>query len=199
MSKDWLLLKHRDRFASTTALPDVSVLSGRTVQEVRDGESHLEEITRALKQSQALKRDPKLANLSPMLCQAADEVPDGKEWIYEIKYDGYRLLSEKRDSAICLQSRRGHDVSAQFPEIVRALKLLPCQSAIFDGEVIVEDERGRSHFERLARRAKVSRPADIARAEIAEPVRYAIFDLLAFGGFDLRPLPLILRKQLLRR
>ncbi len=196
--KEWLLLKHRDRFATVEKLPDTSVLSGRTVEEVRDGHARAEMTRTALGELGAKPGAVKFSAVTPMLAESRDQVPEGKEWLYEIKYDGYRLLAEKQGK-VKLQSRRGHDVSAQFPEIVRALKLLPCQSAIVDGEVIVQDEKGRPDFERLAARAKIFRATDIARAEISEPVRYVIFDLLALDGFDLRDLPLLARKEILRK
>jgi bifunctional non-homologous end joining protein LigD len=84
-----------------------------------------------------------------------------------------------------------------YPEIARALRALAPGELVLDGEVVAFDAEGRPSFQRLARRIHAQRPHDIKRASIEVPVTYLVFDLLQLGDLDLRPLPLLARKQLL--
>jgi bifunctional non-homologous end joining protein LigD len=86
-----------------------------------------------------------------------------------------------------------------FPEVARAVRALPFAGLVLDGEVVVLDEEARPSFQRLQKRALLQRTADIQRAAVELPATYYAFDLLAFEDFDLRPLPLLERKALLRR
>lgn len=123
------------------------------------------------------------------------ETSDGpftrKGWLFELKYDGFRLLAEKvEDGAVRLAYRSGRDATRIFPEITEAVADLPYRSLLLDGEAVILDESGRPDFQLLQRRAQRS-AADVP------PVLF-VFDLLAFEGYDLRPLPLSDRKAILR-
>jgi bifunctional non-homologous end joining protein LigD len=98
-----------------------------------------------------------------------------------------------------LLTRKGNDIAAAFPELARALAALPFEGFIFDAELVVPDEAGRPSFQRLQNRVRVSRALEVRRAAVEAPAVLYVFDLLAFEGYDLRPLPLERRKALLEQ
>ncbi|HEY9507874.1 MAG TPA: DNA ligase D [Gemmatimonadales bacterium] len=199
--KDWLLIKERDGWA--TPDPDEpapqSVLSGLTVEELGEGGDRGDVIRRELTRVGAPRRpvDPKAVKL--MLAEPADAAFSRKDWLFEPKLDGYRVLAARAQGEPRLLSRNGNDCGSSFPEIVRAVAALPFDRLILDGEVVALDENGRPSFQRLQGRARLSRPIDIRHATVSTPVTYYGFDLLGFEDFDLRPLPLGVRKAILRR
>src|SRR4029453_16516128 len=122
--------------------------------------------------------------------------------LFELKYDGYRVLAsrhgeENGQARAELRYRSGLDASHLFPEIARAVRSLPVEDLLIDGEVVVLDESGRPSLQPLQKRAQLHRTGDIARGAIEHSATYFVFDLLAGEGFDLRPLPLVRRKALL--
>ena len=134
-----------------------------------------------------------------MLAETREQAFTKKGWIWEIKYDGYRVLASREGSEARLTYRHGIDATAIFPEIARALRALPFESLVVDGEIVVNDEKGKPNFGKLQKRALLSRPADIERATVELPAVFYGFDLPACEGFDLRKLPLLERKALLAR
>ena len=116
-----------------------------------------------------------------MLAEARDEPPSGEGWLFEIKYDGYRLLASREEGKPALRFRGGGDASAAFPEITRVLAGLPYDRILLDGEVVVLDDEGRPSFGRLQKRARLTRRPDIDRASLELPAVLFVFDLLAFG------------------
>ncbi|HEY2736960.1 MAG TPA: DNA ligase, partial [Thermoanaerobaculia bacterium] len=119
-------------------------------------------------------------------------------WLFELKYDGFRMLAERRAGTPRLLYRSGHDATAIFPEIARAVAALPCD-LVLDGEAVSLDETGRPVFQLLQRRALRTRRIDVEQAAVATPATFFAFDLLVCEGYDLRPLPLAERKDLLAR
>jgi bifunctional non-homologous end joining protein LigD len=119
-------------------------------------------------------------------------------WIFEIKYDGYRALAARENGKGRLIYRRGMDASAIYPDITRALKALPFE-LIMDCEIAILDPNGKPSFNRLQRRGMLTRPAEIERTAVELPATLFIFDLLAIEGYDLRGLPLLERKALLQQ
>src|SRR6267378_1970175 len=115
-------------------------------------------------------------------------------WLFELKLDGYRVRAARDGGEAQLITRNGHDIAETFPEIARALAALPYDDVILDGELVVPDDAGRPSFQRLQNRARVSRALDVRRAAVETPALLYAFDLLAFAGYDLRPLPLERRK-----
>src|SRR5205814_3417074 len=89
--------------------------------------------------------------------------------------------------------------SAAFPELIRPIAALPYSSLIMDGELVILDEQGRPSFQRLQNRARIGRAPDIRLASVETPGTLYLFDLMAVEGFDLRSLPLVKRKALLRK
>ena len=112
-----------------------------------------------------------------------------KEWVYELKFDGYRVLAEFGGGSAQMKTRSGADCTAWFPEVAKSLASVKGGPHICDGEVCVLDDLGRSNFDLLQDRARRRRSY-----EGADPVTYCVFDLLEEGGKDLTGLPLLKRK-----
>ena len=136
-----------------------------------------------------------------MLAEARDAAFTRPGWLWELKYDGFRLLAGRDGGAAQLRYRHGMDSTATFPEIARAVAALPgdIDGFVLDGEVVVQDENTHPRFGLLQKRALLQRRTDIQRAAVELPATLFAFDLLAFEDFDLRSLPLVERKALLRR
>ena len=198
--KEWLLIKERDGHAAASAeLPGESVLSGLTVEELGEGRSPAAAIAAEAARLAAPRRAVKLDAKLLMLAETADAPFSRAGWLFELKLDGYRVLAGKEGGEAKLLTRNGHDCGVSFPEVERAVRALPVERAIVDGEVVALDAEGRPSFQRLQGRAKITRTLDVRRAVVDTPVTYFAFDLLAAEGYDLRPLPLADRKALLRR
>ena len=131
---------------------------------------------------------PRLRFIEPQLASPVDKPPVGKHWIHEIKHDGYRcqVLLERGQARVF--TRNGYDWSDRYPSIVRAATNLRCQSAIIDGEAIVQDGNGASDFEALG---------SALRRQPHSIILYA-FDLLHLDGKDLRQVTLIERRANLK-
>jgi bifunctional non-homologous end joining protein LigD len=98
-----------------------------------------------------------------------------------------------------MRYRRGHNANDAFPEIVRALRLWPCDEMILDGEIVVLDAQSKPQFQSLQKRFMLRRPNDIEQATVTNPVTYMVFDILALNGYDLRTLSLEQRKSILKQ
>ena len=200
--KDWLLYKKKDSWArqGEPSFGEESILSGLTVEELRDGQTRALEISQELRRLRAPQGAVDPVKLELMLCETAEKPFSSKDWIFELKYDGYRLVAARRsDGSAFLRYRNGQDVTAIFPELAHAVRALPCGEAVLDGEAVVLDDAGRPDFGRLQERGQIRKPLDAERAAVAHPVTLVLFDLLGFEGHDLRGLPLMKRKELLRR
>jgi len=196
---EWLFIKERDGYtASAGNLSEQSVLSGLTVEDLKAGRTPAQEIRDELSRLSVPQREVDAATLRPMLAEAREKPFNAPGWLFELKLDGYRTLAS-RDRTSRVLSRNGNDLSACFPEIVQALKALPFERLVLDGELVALDEQGRPNFQRLQQRAQLRRALDIRHAAVDCPVTFYAFDLLAFEGFDLRGLPLSTRKRLLQR
>jgi bifunctional non-homologous end joining protein LigD len=199
--RDWLLIKKPDAFASDAVDPhaDTSVLSGLTLEERRDGSPRLAELARAIAKSDAPRREVSASELSPMLAERILQPFSSPDWLFEVKYDGYRMIGAREGERASLLTRNGRAAAGRFPEIARALAALPVSRVIVDGEIALTDAEGRPSFALLQQRAALSGAIEIAAAAVASPVTYFVFDLLAFGEFDLRDVPLRTRKEWLAR
>ena len=117
------------------------------------------------------------------------EIPKSKDWLFEIKYDGYRILSFLQNGKTKLVTRNGQDYTKKFTNISDSLNKIRCSSCILDGEVVAFDEYGRSDFGLLQKKIKGGN----------NEFFYVVFDILALDGEDLRTRPLIERKKILER
>lgn len=121
---------------------------------------------------------------------------DRVDWIFELKYDGFRAILGKHGSEMHLFTRNGNDLLPCFPEIKACLKSLP--DAVIDGELVVLDDAGRAQFIPLRRRAFMRKRVNIDYAAKVEPAAVFAFDLVSLRGNDLRALPLHVRKAMLQ-
>ncbi len=169
-----------------------------TLEELEEGSARAEELRKELRRLGAPRTPVKPEAVKLMLAETRAQPFTDPEWLFELKYDGYRVLAAREDDAARLLYRRGHDSTAVFPEVARAVSGLPFARLILDGEVVCLDDKARPSFQRLQRRSLLQRTTDIARAALELPATLCVFDLLGFEDFDLRPLPLVERKRLLR-
>jgi bifunctional non-homologous end joining protein LigD len=116
-----------------------------------------------------------------------DDVPDGDDWIFEVKFDGYRAISAVRGEKARIFTRGGLDWTSHFPSVARALSRLDLDGALLDGEIVAIDEQGRNDFGALQNALNTS-----------ASLSYFVFDLLELEGKSLRRLPLVERKEKLR-
>jgi DNA ligase D-like protein (predicted ligase) len=123
--------------------------------------------------------------IEPMECLAVSKLPEGTDWVYEIKLDGYRAEAIRTSKGVSFLSRNGKSLSKKFPYIVDALKELPLDTVI-DGELVALDAAGRPEFNRLQNYTGT-----------AEHIRYFVFDVIVLKGRDLTRLPFNERRTLL--
>ncbi|HYG69205.1 MAG TPA: DNA ligase, partial [Anaeromyxobacteraceae bacterium] len=145
------------------------------------------------------KRRVGAAGEKPMIAEARDTPFSSEDWLFELAYDGYRLVGRRDGTAATLRYRSGVDATALWPEIVTALETLPVDDAVLDGELVVLDPDGRPSPEALEERARLAGAAEIAAAAVRTPATWWVFDVLGLGGLDLRPLALRDRKRILER
>lgn len=126
---------------------------------------------------------------SAQLATLSQKIPKGKDWIFEIKYDGYRMLTFVEKNKVKILSRNNVDYTKKFNNISSSLKNIQENSFVLDGEIVSFDENGRSDFGLLQENIKKKK----------EDFFYVVFDLLALNGEDLRAVPLIERKAKLER
>ncbi|MBI3630115.1 MAG: DNA ligase D [Candidatus Rokubacteria bacterium] len=196
--KDWLLIKKADAAVSDVELTErypESVLSGLTIEEVREGASRLAQVRAYLRKIKAPRGGVTAREAGVMLATLVDEVPEGPGWLFEIKYDGVRVLAVRRDGSVKLYGRSGQLVTGRYPEIARALAALPVDDFVIDGEIVALDEANRPSFQLLQSRMGLTDPRDVERAMGEVPVTGVFFDCLAVDGHDLRGLPLAARKD----
>ena len=198
----WLLIKERDAYedpeGGTGDYPDESILSGLTVDELGEGGDFGARIRERCGAAGAVRGAVSASTVKVMNAEPRETPFSRAGWVFEVKYDGYRLVGEAGDGEAKLISRNGNDLTRVFPEVARVLARLPYRAAVLDGEVVVNDAGGIPSFELIQKRGRLQREGDIARAAVALPATYYAFDLLAFEGYDLRGLPLLGRKELLR-
>jgi bifunctional non-homologous end joining protein LigD len=184
--KQWLLIKHKDRFAGVDTLlaQNTSVLSGVTLDEIASEEARERMSANLLAPTGPEESMP--AQVLPMLADSGDEPKSHVDWMYEPKLDGYRVIAYIEGETVFLQSRRGVDLTALFPEVVAELKDQHIDGMILDGEIVALDKDGRPSFNALQNRAQVKSPKELATAQRESPVIYLCFDLLHFAGLNLR-------------
>jgi bifunctional non-homologous end joining protein LigD len=209
----WLILKTgADAKAPTKKAEDESVKTGRTMNQIaedRDAEwqSNREadesptskfkaRIRETLKKKEvghsALPNLPpaKPRFIEPMKAKLAEKAPATGDWIYELKFDGFRAIAVKIDKKVSLFSRNEKKLDARFPEIVDAVEKLPVNECVIDGEIVALDEKGRSSFQLLQAHEMEGKKS---------PLYFYAFDLLQLEGKNLMSLPLEVRKKALEQ
>lgn len=197
----WLFIKERDAYLdpekSTEDYPDDSIYSGLTVDEFPYADEYAEGMKQEAEEAGAQEGVVRAKDVDLVLATAQDTPFSRDGWIFEIKYDGYRLLAERSGREAFLRSRKGHDLTATFPEIARAVRGLPYEDLVLDGEVVVNGPDGLPSFSKLQRRGRILNKDDALRSSVELPAVYHAFDLLGVEGHDLRGLPLLERKRIL--
>lgn len=176
---NWLLLKEKDEYVKNSdgiAEFITSIRTGRTMEEIEKGEA--EKIT----------KNP-FDKVDVQVAQLVNRIPEEDDWIYEMKYDGYRIIAFVESNSVRLITRNGNDYQKRFSDI--ALSLMEWaggRAMILDGEMVITDASGKTDFQALQHYMKNSR---------SQKLTYIVFDLLALDGEDLRDRNLIDRKEML--
>lgn len=174
---NWLLIKDRDDFAesddSLASRFDTSVVSGRTFASILKG---------AATKPRSPETPPTF--IAPMLCTAASAPPMGDGWLFEMKYDGYRLQLAVGDGTVALRTRSGLDWTDRFPDIANAAKLFPVRSTVLDGEAVVFGKDGLADYPKLVAAIKHG----------GTGVQFVAFDLLRLDDRSLTQYPLSYRR-----
>jgi bifunctional non-homologous end joining protein LigD len=199
----WFLIKKGDEYASNTKdilEEDKSVVSGRSLAEINKFDAY------AIKAQSEKKKDiwysqPKDLNLhdapihnlpdviKPMLAESAEKAFDDNEFIFEMKWDGYRAIADVEAGKVKLYSRNNINYEEKFAPVFESLKKFP-GNAVLDGEIVMLDRDGKPKFQWIQ-----DYPASRKEGELV----YYVFDLLSLNGHDLTNLPLIKRKELLKQ
>lgn len=184
--KQWLLLKHKDRFAdaSDVVSRSRSVICGLTLDELPPTGTPGRIDAARLAPTGPAESMPK--KLEPMLAEIGEVAQSDPQWLYEPKVDGYRVIAFVDNGTVRLQSRRGIDLTVPFPEIVTDLAAQAIDTMILDGEIVALGPDGRPSFNALQNRTQLKTPTEIAQAQRESPVIFLCFDLLHYGGLDLR-------------
>ena len=144
-------------------------------------------------------KTPMPTYVEPMLATLASKPFDSPDWLFELKMDGIRALVIKDGEKFEMRTRNDRPLTQRFPALASALKEVPGDAVILDGEIVALDSEGHSHFELIQPRIHLSRARDIAEADERIPVHFYAFDLLYLNGFDLTRFPLEQRKAVLRK
>jgi bifunctional non-homologous end joining protein LigD len=137
---------------------------------------------------------PMPATIRPMLAESIDEPFDGAEWLFEIKWDGYRAIAFIEEGKVRLVSRNQNDLTPRYPELKDLPRFIKAKTAILDGEVVALDEQGRASFSLMQQRTGFRPGGRRAAAKADVPVLYYAFDLLYLDGYDWRRVRLEERK-----
>ena len=177
--ENWLLFKERDEYAKgADELSGLvtSVRTGRSMAEIEAG-------------GDARRTQNPFHQADVQLAQLVHEIPAGADWLYELKYDGYRILAYLEGNGVRLVSRNGNDYTGRFHAVADSLsKWADGRAMVLDGEMVVVGADGRTDFQALQR--------SLRNPEGNAPT-YIVFDLLALEGADFRTRPLVERKELL--
>lgn len=174
---NWLLLKEKDEYANTIdkiSEFSTSIRTGRTMTEIETG------------QDEKIIKNP-FNSTSVQLAKLVKNVPESDDWLYELKYDGYRILAFVEGNSIRLITRNSNDYTKNFQSIASSLiDWAQGRAMILDGEMVITDSSGKTDFQAMQNYMKNHRVKNLT---------YIIFDLLALDGEDLRGRPLIDRKK----
>lgn len=174
---NWLLLKERDNLVlseSGIKAFTTSIRTGRSMEEIERGED------------EKFIANP-FSKVDVQLAKLVRSIPKEEDWLYELKYDGYRMVAFVEANRVRLMTRNGHDYTHRFPSIASSLTDLAAGRAmVLDGEVVITDETGKTDFQAL--QSYLKHPNN-------QSLTYIIFDLLALDGNDIRGNNLLERKK----
>jgi bifunctional non-homologous end joining protein LigD len=173
--------------ASSSGAP---VVSTKAKKHVSSAHSAAESLQGAVRKSMP-------AAIHPMLATSVEKPFDNPEWLFEIKWDGYRAVSFIQDGKVRLVSRNQNDLTGEFPELHELSASVKAKNAVLDGEIVVLDEQGRASFSLMQQRTGIRKGGRRTGARRELRVVYYIFDLIYLDGYDLRQVALEERKQAL--
>jgi bifunctional non-homologous end joining protein LigD len=201
VENQWLLIKKTDAHSSPDrdVLSDspLSVLSGLSVDELANAKEIAQQVEESAARLGAPVGEIDLHGFVPMLCSTDVTSLDDPNRLYELKLDGVRIVASRHAESVVLRYRQGRLATPTFPEIVRALRALPGERLVLDGEIVAFDPAGKPRFQRLAPRLGAAKPLEVERAGAEVPVVFIVFDLLQIGARVLDKVPLLQRKALL--
>jgi bifunctional non-homologous end joining protein LigD len=195
-SKDWLLLKHKDRYANwkENVLDEGdSVISGLSIEDLERGVRPKSRM-KAENLIPAHKPEAFPSKLKPMMATLADQPFDDPDWVFEPKLDGVRVLVYIKGDSVQMISRNGLDLSSQFPALCRNLQEQYTRGMVIDAE-IVAFENGQASFNSMLKRLHLKDRSALEQMDAVIPCVLYVFDLLHFEGFDLRSRPLTERRR----
>ena len=208
---NWFLIKKRDEAARPghdVTEEDRSVLSGRTMEEIATGTGRVWHSNRGgggggaegagLVDLARARKATVPSSLLPMLATPEKRAFDSDDWQFEVKLDGFRVMSQVRNGKVKLLSRRGLDATRQFPELQSLGTLLRAGDAMLDGEVVALDEDGLPSFGRLQERTGWKGGKTSREPHPTIPILYYVFDLVHWEGYSLLDVPLRERRKLLQ-
>ncbi len=189
-SKSWLLIKKKDPYATSADVldNDRSVVSGKTVAEISPSSGPSEHGAEVDSGNRRAKLVAMPHHIRPMLAISGSKPFNHPEWLFEIKWDGYRAIAETGKGGAKLYSRNQTPLSRAFPPVVDSLKRLECE-AVLDGEVVAVNAQGVPDFQMLQEYKKSGKGR----------LLYYVFDILHYQGRDVTGLPLVKRKELLKK
>lgn len=172
--KNWLLIKHKDAEAVNTIYDAEKHVNGTStipIQSIRHG-----------------KAEKLKTFIKPMLASVGEAPFDDKEWLFELKWDGYRAIADLRKKELKFYSRNGIDFSGRFPSIARSLEKIkiPC---VLDGEIVLLNEKNLPDFQKL----------QDYENHLNYPLVFYVFDILELDGKNMEELPLADRKTILKK
>jgi len=185
--------KNEKTKALTAATPSFRNFEGPAEKRTSPGSS----LSSVLESLEGAVRRPMPAAIHPMLATSVDKPFDSPEWLFEIKWDGYRAVCFLENGRSRLVSRNQNDLTGQFPELQGLPNLVKAQTAILDGEIVALDVQGRPSFSLMQQRTGIRQGNRHTAARRDVPIMYYVFDLLYLEGYDLRRVSLEPRKQVL--
>lgn len=192
-SDNWLLIKEKDEFAKETAGIsgfNTSIRTGRTMDEIEKEQPAKNLTKKSGKKQTATNKTNPFTKTGVQLAKLATALPEGANWVFELKYDGYRILAYLESAKVKLVSRNGNDYTKQFQDVTDSLiNWANGRAMVLDGEMAVIDKDGKTDFQALQNYIK----------NPEGNLSYIIFDLLALDGKDLRERPLSERKEKLKQ
>lgn len=182
--KTWLLVKYADEYAKPLSDYDITVEMPNSVK-TRFRQAKLKKINLS-----HLPVSKMPSTIRPQLCVLVDHPPEGKHWLHEIKFDGYRILSFKTEKEVKLITRNNNNWTRTFQSIANEIEKTNLPNIILDGEVVILDDKQHSNFQLLQNSIKQN---------IGRPFVYYVFDILYYDKYNLMNLALTERKELLKK
>lgn len=145
-----------------------------------------------------LKKVVQPSFVEPMLATLTDSYFSSTDWIFEHKFDGERCLVFKKNGTVTLKSRNNKTKNQEYPELVEAFEAQEADNFIVDGEIITIGKEGVSDFQVLQKRINLSTESKVQEIRKTIKISFEIFDIMYVDGYDLRAVPLLGRKKILK-